>query len=219
MTSLLAVTDAELMLQVRAGDDSSFSLLLTRYRVPIIRYLYRIVENPAIAEELAQDVFLRVYRARERYQVKAKFSTWLFRIATHVAFNWKRDARKEKGIEPLEGLDPDKMLRQIPDVTPNVEQVLMREVKAEAIRKAIAALPEKQRAAVLLHKYHGLDYRQMAETLGCSQPAVKSMLFRAYERLRMALAAEFSPELSGCKDDFTQTLPPHQSVAVSYRVQ
>jgi len=212
MTSLAAISDAELMLNVREGDDASFSLLLMRYRVPIIRYLYRIVENSAIAEELAQDVFLRVYRARGSYQVKAKFSTWLFRIATHVAFNWKRDVRKERCVEPIEGPEPEKALRQIADGKPSAEDVLLRQVKAETVQRAIAALPPKQRAAVIMHKYHGLDYRQMAEALSCSQPAVKSMLFRAYERLRVSLASEAGPDarpvmLIPCKRDFTQALP------------
>jgi RNA polymerase sigma-70 factor (ECF subfamily) len=215
MTSIAAVSDAQLMLKVREGDDASFSLLLIRYRVPIIRYLYRIVENTAIAEELAQDVFMRVYRARGSYQVKAKFSTWLFRIATHVAFNWKRDVRKERCVEPLEGIEPEKTVRQIADGKPSVEDVMLLQVKAETVQRAIAALPAKQRAAVIMHKYHGLDYRQMAEALSCSQPAVKSMLFRAYERLRVSLACEVAPEprpamLMACKRDFTHALPAHQ---------
>jgi RNA polymerase sigma-70 factor, ECF subfamily len=196
-----AVDDADLMLRVRAGDEGSFALLLARYRIPVIRYLYRVTQNQALAEELAQDVFLRVYRARVNYQVKAKFSTWLFRIATHVALNWRRDVRKERGLEPLEGNEPEKQIRQLRDAKPNVEQTLLRRVKADYVRRAIRALPEKQRAAVVLHKYHELDYVQMAGALGCSPSAVKSMLFRAYEKLRISLAM-----LNECKEDFTPIL-------------
>src|SRR5918997_1636388 len=88
--------DAELMLRVRDGDSTSFALLLERYRGPVVHFLYRMVQNQAVAEELAQEVFLRVYRSRSSYEPTAKFSTWLFRIATHLALNWMRDAKHEK---------------------------------------------------------------------------------------------------------------------------
>src|ERR1700752_3180424 len=87
--------DTALMLKVREGDGSSFELLLHRHRVSVVNHLYRLVQNRAIAEELAQDVFIRVYRSRERYQPDAKFTTWLFRITTNVALNWRRDTRRE----------------------------------------------------------------------------------------------------------------------------
>src|SRR5579884_1498806 len=89
--------DAELMLRVREGDSASFALLLERHRAPVIHFIYRMVLNQAVAEELAQEVFLRVYRSRETYEPTAKFTTWLFRIATHLSLNWIRDGRKEKG--------------------------------------------------------------------------------------------------------------------------
>src|SRR5882757_2148237 len=103
MTAAVALErDAELMLRVRAGDSSSFTLLLEKHRGPVIHFVYRMVLNQAIAEELAQEVFLRVYRSRESYEPTAKFTTWLFRIATHLALNWIRDGKNEKLQESLD---------------------------------------------------------------------------------------------------------------------
>src|SRR5579872_5165455 len=94
--------DAELMLRVKEGDGASFAILLEKHRSPVIHFLYRMVQNQAVAEELAQEVFLRVYRSRSTYEPTAKFTTWLFRIATHLALNAIRDGRKEKGQESLD---------------------------------------------------------------------------------------------------------------------
>jgi RNA polymerase sigma-70 factor, ECF subfamily len=189
MTAVVALErDAELMLRVKEGDDASFALLLERHRNPVVHYLYRMVQNQAIAEELAQEVFLRVYRSRTSYEATAKFTTWLFRIATHLALNWIRDARNEKGQESLDQESPYLAVRQVPDRKKNVEERLLYQVRLEEVRRAIQALPEKQRAAVLMHKYQELGYAQIAKVLGCSKSAVKSLLFRAYETLRGRLA-------------------------------
>jgi len=179
--------DAQLMLRVREGDDTSFGLLLEQHRGPVVHFLYRMVQNQAVSEELAQEVFLRVYRSRETYEPTAKFTTWLFRIATHVALNSIRDRKKEKGHESLDE-EMDGMERQVADRQQTVEQEMVHEVKLREVRQAIEALPAKQRAAVLMHKYEGLDYAQIAGVLSCSESAIKSLLFRAYESLRGRLA-------------------------------
>jgi len=180
--------DAQLMLRVGEGDDTSFALLLERHRGPVVHFLYRMVQNQAVSEELAQEVFLRVYRSRSTYEPTAKFTTWLFRIATHVALNSIRDGKKEKGHESLDVETSDGMERQVADRQPTVEQEMVQNVKLREVRQAIEALPAKQRAAVLMHKYEGLDYAQIAAVLSCSESAVKSLLFRAYESLRGRLA-------------------------------
>ena len=180
--------DAQLMLRVREGDDTSFGLLLEQHRGPVVHFLYRMVQNQAVSEELAQEVFLRVYRSRETYEPTAKFTTWLFRIATHVALNSIRDGKKEKGHESLDEEMLDGMERQVADRQQTVEQEMVHEVKLREVRQAIEALPAKQRAAVLMHKYEGLDYAQIAGILSCSESAIKSLLFRAYESLRGRLA-------------------------------
>jgi RNA polymerase sigma-70 factor (ECF subfamily) len=180
--------DAELMVRVREGDDVSFALLLERYRGPVVHFLFRMVQNPSVSEELAQEVFLRVYRSRATYEPTARFTTWLFRIATHLALNWMRDGKKEKGQESLDEQAADGVDRQVRDRQPTIEQEMLYEAKMSEVRQAIEALPAKQRAAVLMHKYEELEYAQIAQALNCSESAVKSLLFRAYESLRSRLA-------------------------------
>jgi len=180
--------DAELMLRVKDGDGASFGILLDKHRVPVVHFLYRMVQNHAVAEELAQEVFLRVYRSRATYEPTAKFTTWLFRIATHLALNSLRDGKHDRTQERLDDTAPDMPVRQVPDVKPSVEQSMVHQAKMEEVRKAVAALPEKQRAAVLMHKYQEMEYTQIAKVLNCSESAVKSLLFRAYETLRARLA-------------------------------
>lgn len=181
--------DAELMLRVRDGDSSSFAALLERHRGPVIHFLYRMVQNQAVAEELAQEVFFRVYKSRTSYEPTAKFTTWLFRIATHLALNYLRDERHERMHESIEE-DPSKegLTRQFSDRVPTIEQKLLREAKLAEVRAAIEALPAKQKAAVLMHKYEEMEYSQIASVFECSESAVKSLLFRAYETLRVRLA-------------------------------
>ncbi|MBI5083414.1 MAG: RNA polymerase sigma factor [Acidobacteria bacterium] len=180
--------DAALMLRVRDGDSSSFNLLLERHRTPVIHFLFRMVQNQAIAEELAQEAFLRVYRSRASYEPSAKFTTWLFRIATNLAFNWIRDQRSRKSQESLQDLSASGDTHHLCDGQPSVESVLVHEVKLNEVREAISRLPDKQRAAVLMHKYEEMEYSHIARVLGCSESAVKSLLFRAYESLRARLA-------------------------------
>ncbi len=180
--------DAELMLRVKAGDTASFGLLLARHRGPVIHFLYRMVQNPAVAEELAQEVFLRVYRSRASYVASARFTTWLFRIALHLALNSLRDGRGDKETHSLDQETESGPQLQIPDERPSVEQRLVDAARLAEVRQAIRALPGKQRAAVLMHKYDEMGYAQIAQVLGCSESAVKSLLFRAYETLRARLA-------------------------------
>src|ERR1700674_1607136 len=180
--------DAQLMMRVREGDQTSFALLLERHRRPVVHFLYRMVQNQAVSEELAQEVFLRVYRSRETYEPAAKFTTWLFRIATHLALNNLRDVKKEKGHESLDEELPDGFTRQVEDRQLNVEQRMVNQARLDEVRNAIRMLPPKQRAAVLMHKYEELEYAQIAGALGCSESALKSLLFRAYETLRARLS-------------------------------
>jgi len=187
-------SDVQLMLDVKAGDEQSFGLLLQRYRTPLVNFLFRMVRSREQAEDLAQEVFIRVYRAREEYVPSAKFTTWLFRIATNLALNSLRDHRHQK-LEvsmdaPLvaDAEDGDEKPFEVADKHPTIEQELVEEDRKKMIRHAIEKLPEKQRAAVLLHKYQELDYAEIAKILSVSESALKSLLFRAYETLRVELA-------------------------------
>lgn len=180
--------DAQLMLRVKDGDGASFTELLEKHRLPVVHFLYRMIQDHSISEELAQEVFLRVYRSRNTYEPTAKFTTWLFRIATHLALNWLRDGKHERGQERLDDDSGEGPVRQVADRDVTVEQKMLYEVRLDEVRRAISALPEKQRAAVLMHKYEEMEYSQIAKALDCSESAVKSLLFRAYETLRARLA-------------------------------
>jgi RNA polymerase sigma-70 factor (ECF subfamily) len=180
------------MLDVKAGDEQSFELLLRKYRTPLVNFFYRMVHDSAAAEDLAQEVFLRVHRARKEYVPSAKFTTWMFRIATNLALNSVRDNRHRQMEISMDQTvktgDDEQRAVEVPDCTPSVEQQLLARCRSEIILRAIHALPERQRAAVLLHKYQELDYDEIARVLECSESTLKSLLFRAYETLRVELA-------------------------------
>jgi RNA polymerase sigma-70 factor (ECF subfamily) len=180
------------MLGVRAGDETSFELLLQRYRIPLVNFLYRMVRDSGQAEDLAQEVFLRVYRARRDYAPSAKFTTWLFRIATNLALNSIRDGRHRQMDVSIDQTIDDGEQEQarldVADKSPDIEHRLLERDRSAMIRSAVDSLPDKQRAAVLLHKYQEMDYSDIARALECSESALKSLLFRAYETLRVQLA-------------------------------
>jgi RNA polymerase sigma-70 factor (ECF subfamily) len=187
---LSAMSDAEIMLRVREGDDSGFEYLIQKYHRPMIHFMFRMVHNQAVAEELAQEVFLRVYRSRQSYRAEAKFTTWLYRIATNLGVNHARDTKYERAAQNVYLDQPDPETGTTPDVadlTASVEQELVKDERMRAIRQHVLALPERQRTAVLMHKYQGLDYKQIGEVLKLSESATKSLLFRAYQTLRERL--------------------------------
>jgi RNA polymerase sigma-70 factor, ECF subfamily len=183
-------SDAEVMLRAKAGDQSAFEYLVQKYRRPMVSFMYRMARNAAAAEDLAQEVFLRVYRSRESYEASAKFTTWLYRIATNLAVNHTRDTRHERPEVQVSLDEPDEELGttlEVPDGALNAEQAMVRRERMLAIRKKVEALPEQQRLAVIMHKYQQMDYKQIAEVLKKSESATKSLLFRAYETLREQL--------------------------------
>jgi RNA polymerase sigma-70 factor (ECF subfamily) len=186
--------DAQLMLRVRDGDEDSFGVLLEKHRNPLVHFLYRMVQDRAVSEELGQEVFLRIYRSRASYEPTARFTTWMFRIATHLALNWLRDEKNARAEVRFSGARTEgdrgdaSPPREVPDRKPSVEQRMVYQARLQEIRDAIALLPEKQRAAVLMHKYEEMEYSQIAQVLDSSESAVKSLLFRAYETLRARLA-------------------------------
>ena len=185
-----AAADVEAMLRVKTGDESAFAYLVQKYRRPIVGFMYRLCHNPSTAEELAQEVFLRVYRSRTTYEPSAKFTTWLYRIATNLAVNNARDTRHERPENTLRLDEPDQETGTTPDLADESltaeEQILKRE-RLAAIRSRVNALPERQRVAVIMHKYQQMDYREIAGVLKLSESATKSLLFRAYETLREQL--------------------------------
>jgi RNA polymerase sigma-70 factor, ECF subfamily len=180
-------TDADVMLRVKAGDDAAFDYLVQKYRRPMVTFMYRMAHNAAAAEDLAQDVFLRVYRSRAGYEASAKFTTWLYRIATNLAVNHARDTRHERPENMARLDEPDQetgATMDVADANPSAEQTILQRERLAAIRQKVQALPERQRIAVVMHKYQQMDYKQIADVLKLSESATKSLLFRAYETLR-----------------------------------
>lgn len=183
-------TDAEVMLRVKAGDESAFEYLVQKYRRPLVSFMYRMARNTAAAEDLAQEVFLRVYRSRQTYEASAKFTTWLYRIATNLAVNHARDTRHQRPEVTVSLDEPDEetgTTLDVADGTVTAEEALVRRERMLAIRGKVEALPERQKLAVLMHKYQQMDYKQIADVLKLSESATKSLLFRAYETLREQL--------------------------------
>ena len=184
------LTDADVMLRVKAGDDSAFDFLVQKYRRPMISFMYRMAHNSAAAEDLAQEVFLRVYRSRANYEASAKFSTWLYRIATNLAANHARDTRHERPENQVSIDEPDTetgLTVDVADSSLTVEENIVRRERMAAIRQRVQDLPERQRTAVVMHKYQQMDYKQISKILKLSESATKSLLFRAYETLRVQL--------------------------------
>jgi RNA polymerase sigma-70 factor (ECF subfamily) len=183
-------TDAEVMLRVKAGDQSAFDYLVQKYRRPLVSFMYRMARNTAAAEDLAQEVFLRVYRSRQTYEASAKFTTWLYRIATNLAVNHARDTRHERPEVTVSLDEPDEetgTTLDVADGTITAEEALLRRERMAAIRSKVEALPERQKLAVIMHKYQQMDYKQIADVLKLSESATKSLLFRAYQTLREQL--------------------------------
>lgn len=188
--SYAELTDADVMLRVKAGDDAAFDYLVEKFRRPIVSFMYRMAHNQAVAEELAQEVFLRVYRSRHTYAADAKFTTWLYRIATNLGVNNARDAKADRVDQTVSIDEHDEetgLAIDVADPHMTVEQAMLRRERLAAIRRHVESLPERQRVAVLMHKYQAMDYRQIAEVLKLSESATKSLLFRAYETLRERL--------------------------------
>ncbi|MGC1871968.1 MAG: sigma-70 family RNA polymerase sigma factor [Acidobacteriaceae bacterium] len=189
-SDLSQMSDAEIMQRAGAGDEACLEFLIAKYRRPIISFMYRMVHNQAVAEELAQEVFLRVYRARATYRAEARFSTWLYRIASNMAINHARDTKYERASASiyLDQADEDTGTKpDVPDLRPIAEQDMLQDERMRRIREHVMALPERQRMAVVMHKYQDMDYKQIGAVLKLSESATKSLLFRAYQTLREKL--------------------------------
>ncbi len=175
--------DAQLMLAFCAGDRSAFDALFRRWAAPLLRYLERMLRDTAAAEDLVQEVYLRVYRARERYQPQARFSTWLYRIATNLALNELRRPRRREAHASLDGPDAPALAGD----GPAPEAALAARRLAERVALELARLPERQRAALCLSAVEGLSYAEVAAALEISESAVKALVHRA----RTTLVAHF----------------------------
>lgn len=184
--------DVQLMQRVRAGDTAAFRELFAKYVEPVVNFAYRFVLNRGRAEELAQDAFLQIYRARGRYEAKARFTTYLYRVVTNLCLNELRRFEYQGKTEPLEGhpsQDDAEGFRELPDETiPPAEDSLAGVETGGRIQRVLQGLPPNQRIALLLSRVEGLSYEEVAECLETTESAVKSLIFRATQALRQELA-------------------------------
>jgi len=193
-SALMALRDPDirLMLQVRDDDNGAFEMLVERFQHRLVAVMHHVVGNAEEAEDLAQEVFLRVYRARKKYRPRSKFSTWLFTIANNLALNCLR-SRQRKPVVPLAvhdsgPLGPRPAEQLVHDRGGGPTHRLQQEELAAIIRQALEGLNERQRVAVVLNKFEDMNYAEVAEVMGLTTKAVKSLLSRARENLRVALS-------------------------------
>lgn len=179
--------DAELMCRARDGDPDAFGELFNRWRLPMVRFAVRFIGDQARGEELAQDVFLKIYRARHRYEPREAFRAYIFKVATNHCINQKNRAENRRPRVAVDDLRVEPIDRRRPDATELVHAEALR----RQVRAAVAELPPKQRAALLLQKEDGLGYQEIADALSTSVSAVKSLLNRA----RNALLRDLAPLL------------------------
>ncbi|MCC6445693.1 MAG: RNA polymerase sigma factor [Armatimonadetes bacterium] len=173
--------DKEMMDGLKAGHEWAFRQLLDRYEVRMFQLAYRMLGCRADAEDAAQEIFLEVYRSIARFQGRAAFSTWLYRVAVNVCLEFRR--RRRRNEVPLSGLE--NALSDGRDVDPE-ESAMVGELQQE-VHKAILSLPEPHRQVVVLHELQGLTYAEIAKALNCPVGTVKSRLFHAFRKLRESL--------------------------------
>ena len=182
--------DAVLMLRVKRGDRAAFAELVEKYKQPVMNLVYRTVHDEAEAEDVAQNVFLQVYKSARRYESRAKFSTWLFTIARNLCLNEirRRSRHPADSLEESHAEHEDQPRQQFEDKRsiPPPEKLLHGEL-AQKIEEALAGLPENQRTAILLCRQEELSYEEIARILGCSLSATKSLIHRGRETLKEKL--------------------------------
>jgi RNA polymerase sigma-70 factor (ECF subfamily) len=182
--------DEALITAIAKKDHDAFRVLIERYQGKVLGSIYRYVGNRNIAEDLAQDIFIKVYKSAGRYQPKAKFSTWLFKLVVNHCINYQRHLKKDpfgklKYIEEPLG-DSDYITASVLE-NKDPETILSQKERITFLRKAINSLPERQKMAVILQRFEGLSYAEIGEIMGCSVKAVESLLQRAMVTLKESL--------------------------------
>jgi RNA polymerase sigma-70 factor, ECF subfamily len=185
-------SDAQLMLRFKGGDAEAFDQLFSRHTRAMVNFAYRFMRDRRLAEELAQEIFLRVYEAASGYQAQAKFTTWLYRIATNVCLNEVRKPHYRTAHKTISAENPGSIqISCSAETSSSPEKNLERKAISNALREALDGIPEKQRTAFILNKYQELSYAEVAGIMKISEKAVKSLIHRARE----ALAERLKPLL------------------------
>jgi len=180
--------DVSLMAAVARGDDRAFERLVAKHQGAVIGTVAKMTGRPGDAEDLAQQVFLRVWKSAPRYQATAKFTTWLFTIVRNLVFNETRRSYRRHEMS-LEAHEEESHLEQADALTPQPDSHLLHNELREAADRAIASLPEPQRLAVVMRRFEESSYEEIAAVLGTTVPAVKSLLFRARQQIREVMKA------------------------------
>lgn len=179
-----------LMARVRTGDRQAFAELVDKYKQPLVNYIARTIQDPVEAEDLAQNVFVQIYKAADRYRTRARFAPWLFSIARNACLNElrRRSRHPSESLEMGHGSEEGPIDRPLPDPqTPSPAHELLRSELEAKVTEALSDLPENQRTAIWLYQHQQMSYEEIAGVLGCSLLAVKSLIFRARETLKQRL--------------------------------
>lgn len=180
-------SDIEFMMKAKSGDKGAFSELMRRHYRGVLNYIYRFTNNRENSEDLAQEVFLRVYRSVKRWKPEAKFSTWLYKIATNVCITEVKNRGREQSVS-LDEIEENAGDLGDPKAEETDSLTFRREI-GSAIFEALESLPERERIAIILCKYQGLPYEEVAEVIGCTVGAVKAYVHRG----RMKLIQKLKP--------------------------
>jgi len=182
--------DIELMLSFQKGEKSCFEKILEKYEKPLINFIFRTIGDRWAAEDLTQEVFLRIYRSAATYKPLAKFSTWLYKIAFDLCIDHQRKGKvKTISLNDPINTEEGQIIREIPDlsqITPDTS-IEKRQI-SETVQAAVLSLPANQRLALTLRIYENKSYQEISKILGCSISAVESLLFRARQNLKQKLS-------------------------------
>jgi RNA polymerase sigma-70 factor (ECF subfamily) len=180
------------MARTAKGDDDAFETLVNRHQTPVLNLIYRFIGDRTRAKDLAQEVFIRVWQAAKTYEPKAKFTTWLYRIATNVCFNELKSARRRRWFQFHRSNEDNKgsIEETLSDGSPTAEDLLLERERSRQISDALQGLPDNQRMALVLKRYDDLSYTEIAQILGCSVSAVESLLVRAKRTLQIKLSKD-----------------------------
>jgi len=192
----MTVTDEELVTRATAGDLESFNQLVARWERPIYALAYRTLGREEDARDVAQEAFMRAYRGLRGFKGQAKFSSWLYRITLNLCRDWIRRERRAPVVSLPEGTDPTDLADERAAPTESVEDLVARREMSDAVARAMAELPEEQRAAILLKEYHGLTFQEIADMLGCPLSTVKTRLYQGLSVLRRRLERQQAEETS-----------------------
>ncbi len=181
--------DTELMLRFKEGDISCFEELMKRYETRILNFIYRFVGVRSEAEDLTQEVFLKVYQAKDKYEPKTEFSSWLYKITVNLCIDYQRKRKNPNSITFIETKDKnsDMIFQQIPDPQPPLDVSIEKAQISQVIKSCLLSLPAKQRIALELRVYENKSYKEISKILNCSVSAVESLLFRARQSLKQKL--------------------------------